>query len=184
MERLATLVPAGSLRQLQVGLNSEEITAYMQQQREGDWGARRTLYVRERIEDQIEWYGRKATQNNRYARLWFLAALATQIAAAGFACQLILRPESHWNLISFFTTVAASSVGWSQAKRHEELQTTYQLAVGELIEIKESQVATGGTEAEFVEAIVSGEGAISREHTVWQAKCGAAPKRRIRPTSI
>jgi membrane protein implicated in regulation of membrane protease activity len=106
------------------------------------------------------------------------------MCTAVFAFQLILHLESHWNLISFFTTVAASSVGWTQAKRHEELQATYQLADDELIEIKESRITTAGTEAEFVEAIVSGEGAISREHTVWRAKCGVSPKRRIRPNGV
>jgi SMODS and SLOG-associating 2TM effector domain 3/SMODS and SLOG-associating 2TM effector domain 1 len=184
LETLPRLLPTSVIRQLEMGAEGEEITEYMRQIRNSNWEQRRQEYLEMRLDDQVRWYGERARLNKRRAQSWFWAALLTQVASACFAVQLIIRPESHWNLISFFTTIAAASVGWSQAKRHEELQTTYQIATEELAEIRQAEVATAETEDDFLHAVASSEGAISREHTVWRAKCGVLPRRSLRSKAV
>jgi hypothetical protein len=104
--------------------------------------------------------------------LWL--SLGSQVGAIVLAC--VVLGGSEWNLVPFFTTLAASAVAWSQAKRFDELRTSYREAHDELERIRDGRALTARSEAEFVVAVREGEAAISREHTMWVAKSGVVDR--------
>ncbi len=66
--------------------------------------------------------------------------------------------------------VAASSIlTWLQAKKHNELSSSYSLTAHEIILIK-SETSRIESEEDFSEYIINCENAFSREHTQWFAR--------------
>jgi hypothetical protein len=145
----------------------EIITPRMRELRMLPWKERWDLYLRGRLEDQVRWYDRKARQNAHRATQFARAALATLAVGVGMALLRVIVPEI--NLVGSLTTIAASVVAWSQTRRYDELAASYAAAHGELRQIHaQGQQVT--TEQEFARVVADGEGAISREHTMWVAK--------------
>lgn len=101
-----------------------------------------------------------------------MLSIVAQMAAI-VAAYYVLRSNGKINFVPLMTTVAASFVAWSQAKNFDELRESYRMANDELCLIKDEQVLRAATEAEFLEAVVNSEGAISREHTMWAARSGS-----------
>ena len=65
--------------------------------------------------------------------------------------------------------VASSILTWLQAKKHNELSSSYSLTAHEIILIK-SEVNRIENEIDFSEYIMNCENAFSREHTQWFAR--------------
>jgi hypothetical protein len=149
-----------------------EITQRMRDTRKYSWEKRRDFYVASRLDDQIKWYMGKAKYNARRSRQWLWLSIVAQLVAI-VAAYFALRSHAHWNFVPFLTTVAASCVAWSQAKNFDELSESYRMAKEELRQIKDEQISQAATEAEFLDAVVNSEGAISREHTMWAARSGS-----------
>ncbi|MGA8222925.1 MAG: DUF4231 domain-containing protein [Candidatus Acidiferrales bacterium] len=149
-----------------------EITQRMRDTRDFGWEKRRDFYVASRLNDQIKWYLGKARYNAGRSQLWLVLSIVAQIAAI-VAAYYVLRSNGKMNFVPLVTTVAASCVAWSQAKNFDELRESYRMANDELCQIKDEQVLRAATEAEFLEAVVNSEGAISREHTMWAARSGS-----------
>jgi hypothetical protein len=150
------------------------ITAQMRVARSQPWQTRRDLYLQDRLEDQIRWYLGKSNYNAKWAR-WMLGwSLVSQVLA--IALTIAVARGSEWNLVPFFTTLAASAVGWSQVKRFDELRKSYREAHDELERIRDSRALSARSEADFVAAVRDGEAAISREHTMWVAKSGVVDR--------
>jgi hypothetical protein len=66
-------------------------------------------------------------------------------------------------------TLAAGFSAWTQAKRHDELQTSYAVAADELTNL-EAKVELCTSETELLAHVEDVEEAISREHTMWRAR--------------
>lgn len=133
-------------------------------------GARREIYVRDRLENQAEWYRRKAIAHRRAARRWFWASLVTEALAALLAVLSVLTPqEIDDNVVGFLAAVAASFTAWSQVQRHDELTKSYAVACQELLGIV-TMASDVMSEADLSALVRDGEAAISREHTMWVAK--------------
>jgi hypothetical protein len=161
--------PAIQQRVARAGGLGSEVTDQMRATRSAPWTERRVLYLEARLDDQIGWYGSKATGNGRASRALVGVSLVLQIAAIAASVFLAMNPESEVDLVGVLTTAAASAVAWAQARRYDELKTTYRLAHDELVQIR-ARMASTATEDEFRDAVLDGEGAISREHTMWVAK--------------
>lgn len=161
--------------------NGADVTAAMRATREATWTERRQRYFDERLDDQINWYGAKAAFNARRARLVRLLSFLLQIVALGNAIWLLMEPSSVWNLVGVWTTLAASVIAWSQARRYDDLQVSYAMAHQELEQIRR-RAEEAATEDEFIDAVVAGEGAVSREHTMWVAKSGTRINDAPRPS--
>ncbi len=80
-------------------------------------------------------------------------------------------PPLDRTLSTFLVAVAAAFTAWAQIGRHDELRTSYALACQELLTIK-SLAANVTTQEDLNNIVFDGEGAISREHTMWIAKRG------------
>lgn len=80
-------------------------------------------------------------------------------------------PNPWINVVGVFAAVAAAATAWSQLGRHDELTKSYGLAARELATI-EDLARRAAAETDLQDAVRNGEGAISREHTLWIAKRG------------
>lgn len=67
--------------------------------------------------------------------------------------------------------MAAAFTAWTQLGRNDELRLSYAIANQELLSIK-ALAAVVDSEQELAKLVRDGEGAISREHTMWIAKRG------------
>jgi hypothetical protein len=166
-----------------------QITTRMREIRARPFLARRDLYAKERLNDQVTWYQRKSEFNRQRARLWWRISAAAQTAAVISAIGVVFTANPWVNVVGIFGALAAAATAWSQLSRHDELVKTYGLAAQELATIEElTRAAT--TDADLIEAVRNGEGAISREHTLWVAKRGdptethiPLPREERRPTT-
>jgi hypothetical protein len=149
--------------------NAPAVTSYMRELRSSTLDKRKETYIRERLDDQIEWYSRKSRENGQTGRLWFWSLTGLQLVAAITAGVAAARGAFGLNWVSVGMTIAAAITGWSQAKRYDELAISYAVAAQELIQIK-SLVAPVSEEEAFRELVDQGEEAISREHTMWCAR--------------
>lgn len=144
----------------------DQITQWMRDSRADDFEARRALYRGSRIDDQIGWYGRKCSENERWANVWLGALVVVNLVGMTVA---ILRAIGlvEFDALGLVGTLAAVFVAWSQTRQHESLVAAYSTAYGELTIIRE-KVQQATAESWGVE-VQDAEDAISREHTMWQA---------------
>ncbi len=145
-----------------------QITEFMRQMRARPLDERQNAYLRDRVQEQLDWYARKMGANQRVAVLWFWIIVAVQAIALVLA---IIRVTAFitFSSISLLMTVAATLTAWTQVKRYDELTESYSLATQELSALH----ALGDTihgEANFQSFVLEVEGAISREHTMWLAR--------------
>lgn len=130
---------------------------------------RRKVYATARISDQLEWYSRKSAANAHLASRFFVALIIVNGAAVIFA---ILRMQ-FWSAAFWPTDVlvaiAASLLGWIQARRYTELSASYSLTAHEIGFILEDSELPR-SESEFSDYVGDVESAFSREHTQWIAR--------------
>jgi hypothetical protein len=150
--------------------DAQQITPAMRAVRGLPFHERRRIYLEQRLASQSAWYHGKAVANRRNARRWFWLSLIGQGAAALIAFTSIFEPQLPLaSLVGFFAALATAATAWTQLGRHDELSRSYALAYQELIAIR--TLAEGATsQASLAQVVNDGEGAISREHTMWVAK--------------
>lgn len=153
--------------------NAEQITPWMREVRQMPVKDRRDLYVKERLGEQAEWYAGKSEANRVVAERLFWASLAAQFVALALAIGRVAFPSAGISLVGPLLALAAAFTAWTQLGRNDELSKSYAMASQELLTIK-SLAGTVATEEELANVVRSGEGAISREHTMWIAKRGDA----------
>jgi hypothetical protein len=129
--------------------------------------ARRELYRRGRIQDQRDWYARKARWNEQRATRWSLAL--TALEAMGLAGAVLKATGTiQVDLLGLAGALVAAGVAWGQAKQHQTLASAYAVASQELATIG-ARIGRPSTEEEWAHFVDQAEGAISREHTLWRA---------------
>jgi len=146
----------------------DPISAKMVKIRNMSLKERFNIYRTDRVTDQEKWYCNKAEHNKKKARYWFIVTLVLHIIA--FVALLYNIKEPNLQLPIEVIAVGASSVlTWLQAKKYNELRSSYSLAAHEIVLIK-SEVTEINTEEEFSDYVINCEGAFSREHTQWFAR--------------
>ncbi len=160
--------------ELAVGFSSEysdkpQISARMREVRASGLENRKRIYLTQRIADQRSWYGSKARKSQIAESRYFVIILASQALALASAAYMISSPESKWNLIGVFSSLASALVAWLQVRQHEELAQSYAVAALELGFIEE-QASHVGNDQDFSGFVGDSENAISREHTLWSAR--------------
>ena len=174
IEELDAIREARSGLQYRVGSqddSAEQITSRMREVRQMPVEERRELYVKERLEDQARWYGKKSEDNRRLASRLFWAALVAQFVALALAVWRVAVPFAGLSLVGPLLALAAAFTAWTQLGRNDELRQSYALANQELLSIK-ALASTVDNEQQLAKIVSDGEGAISREHTMWIAKRG------------
>ncbi|WON93820.1 DUF4231 domain-containing protein [Sphingobacterium sp. UGAL515B_05] len=150
-------------------LRREVITQKMSEVRSLDILKRMEFYLRNRIDNQIDWYSNKADTNKQKYEGWFWAVIVMQFLAIVSIVFLIFYPSSSLNFVGIFTTLSASFFSWLQLKRYQENKEAYNTAVSELNLIK-NQAKFITTDDEFSKFVLDSENAMSREHTMWLAQ--------------
>jgi hypothetical protein len=148
-------------------LGGEQITEGMRRVRALGFEDRRTVYVAERVRDQLTWYSRRSGDHKRNADRWFVTGVVFEVAAIAAALALIFNARLI-NLIGVFSTVTAASTTLSRLRGDSEVAQRYALAAEELAMIQLR--IRSASEATFPDRVIEAEAAISREHKMWAAK--------------
>jgi hypothetical protein len=129
---------------------------------------RLAIYLSDRVQDQADWYGLKFIFNRKRATFWFGVSVALHLTAI---IMLLLRVQNpSLNLPVEVIAVAATAVlTWLQAKKHNELASSYSLAAHEIMLIK-GESGSVQTDPQLSDYVLSAEAAFSREHTQWVAR--------------
>jgi hypothetical protein len=149
--------------------SGKEITDQMREIRAKNVNEKKNIYLKERVQDQRNWYGKKAKYNGRREFFWFIAIIVTESTAIIFAFCMLNAQCNIFNPIALITTIAGVFVAWTEMKRFRELSQSYALAAQELASAESliSSVTDATTLTTYVDDT---ENAISREHTMWRAK--------------
>lgn len=150
-------------------LDGPQITIEMERLRKNPLKDRIDYYKNNRILDQQSWYANKASTNRRMVNKYFIALFITISVSIFFSVTRILYPTAPYWPTDFFVTVAAGLLSWIQAKRFQELSTSYALAAHEISLIRE-QADAPKTADDFSKFVGDAENAFSREHTQWTAR--------------
>ena len=131
-----------------------EITAKMNEVRARTAKDRLALYLKERLEEQWDWYDRNATKNQESGRRVLGMAVAAQAVACVLALILIYKETADFGGV--FATVSASALAWMQLKRYEDISAAYSTAAKELSGIG-SEVVEGWapTDAELSKFVIN-----------------------------
>ena len=148
----------------------EAITPEMDAVRSQPLEVRREYYREQRLRDQMDWYGRKATVS-KHAGSWWVA-LCIIVLLIGFVVSL-LKIVYHHELdrvaIEPLIIIASSILGWMQANKYNQLAATYTIAAYQTGLIL-SQIEEADTEDEFARLVDDSETAFARENNQWVAK--------------
>ena len=129
---------------------------------------RLSLYKEQRIDNQAKWYSLKSQFNKKRARQWFWVSVVLHATAIGFLLYRIKEPTLSFP-VAAVATAAGAVLTWLQAKKHNELNSSYALAAHEIVLIK-GEAESVKTEREISEFVINSENAFSREHTQWTAR--------------
>jgi SMODS and SLOG-associating 2TM effector domain 3/SMODS and SLOG-associating 2TM effector domain 1 len=148
---------------------SEQITPAMRAVRAAPLPARRAVYERWRIGEELAWYRDKSAWNQRRARRLTLAVLAFEVVGATGGLLRVAGIDV--NLLGVAAAGAAALGLWLQTRQHQVLAHAYAVTAQELSSIR-SLIRWQESEREWTGFVDDAEAAISREHTLWRAKRG------------
>lgn len=146
----------------------EAISGAMIDIRSRPWEKRLEVYVSERIDNQSLWYSKKSQLNKRLSKQWFVVSIVLHSLAILLLLYRIKEPSASLP-IEVVATAASAVLTWVQAKKHNELNSSYALAAHEIVLIKGESVSVTA-ENHLSEFIINSESAFSREHTQWVAR--------------
>ena len=146
-----------------------QITQKMIETRDLSLHDRVGLYEKERVQDQHDWYNRKARLNQQAATRWFAFLIALNIGALVFAATKVASPTTNYWPTDILVAAAASVMAWIQTKRFQELAASFTLTAHE-IGLLRIALPAPPTESKFSVYVGDAENAFSREHTQWQAR--------------
>lgn len=146
-----------------------QITRRMRDFRAQDTAVRRTEYLKDRIDDQRQWYASKASVNQTARETWLWRMMAAQFGAMIFAIVIVAWPDTDLALPGALAALAAACWGWLQLKQHQELSKSYAIAAQELGLIAE-RAQYIDTDDDLSSFVTDAENAVSREHTLWLAR--------------
>jgi len=169
LERFADLTREASSIKLSIpdSGETEQITDAMRAKRALPLADRRAIYLEQRIKDQVNWYARKATWNDKRASFWsFVLSAGTLI---GFVCG-VLKATGIVNvdLLGVVAAIVAAIAAWTQTKQHQNLASAYSVAAQEL-SIIAGRAKHITEEEDWARFVADAEEAVSREHTMWTA---------------
>lgn len=149
------------------GIN-DPISATMNGIRALSTADRLEIYKKQRIDNQANWYALKSLLNKRRARQWFWVSVLFHSIAIGMLLYRIKAPEFALP-VEVVATAAGAVLTWLQAKKHNELNSSYALAAHEIMLIK-GEALSVESESNLSEFVLNSENAFSREHTQWAAR--------------
>ncbi len=146
----------------------EPISEKMIEIRKLNLSDRFNFYRQERITNQAIWYTNKSKFNKKRAKIWFWTTVSLHALAILLLLYNIYDPTAKLP-IEVIAVASSSVLTWLQAKKHNELSSSYSLTAHEIMLIK-SEVNIIKTEDDLSEYVMNCENAFSREHTQWFAR--------------
>jgi SMODS and SLOG-associating 2TM effector domain 1/SMODS and SLOG-associating 2TM effector domain 3 len=140
-------------------------TTALQRLRDQDRRSRMEVYRIQRLEDQRNWYSRRAGDYQTTARRWQVAMVAFELAGVTGAVLKGLDVVK-LDLLSFCAAAAAGAAAWLTAGDYLATARAYSFAAFEL-DAALQQLDTIGSETTWARFVADAEQAMSREHTVW-----------------
>lgn len=152
-----------------IGSDGQQITTEMTAIRKLPLKERLALYHTQRVREQRKWYAKRAARHKRN----FAISLAIGISIYVVTILLIFEQIHSGSFRSFpteaFLLAASAMIGWTQAKKYNELASSYTLTAHE-IGIAEQNIEYITVESQLSAYVNNTELAFSREHTQWVAR--------------
>jgi protein-S-isoprenylcysteine O-methyltransferase Ste14 len=148
----------------------EQVTPAMRNLRAKPPVERRVAYRVGRIEDQRDWYRRKAKWNDERARRLRIVALVLEGVGILAGIVTVVGVVTA-DLLGIVAAAIAVVAAWMQTKQHETLARAYSVTTQELAAVR-SDWEADRSEVEWAAFVDEAEEAISREHTLWRASRG------------
>ncbi len=143
----------------------DELTPKMREVRAMPIADRLAFYRKHRLQDQIDWYRKKARINAKAESCWFIIILVAEGLAIAAAIWRML--DSHeYNPTGAVAAITACFIAWVQTKRFSDLANTYGVACRDLngLNTRAEHVHDEAQLQAFVDEV---ETAVSREHRLW-----------------
>ncbi len=147
---------------------SDVISETMIQVRKLPVNERLEIYLNQRVKNQADWYSLKSIFNRKRAQQLFWFSVVLHGIAIAILLYRIKDPSVNYP-VEVIATTAGAVLTWLQAKKHNELGSSYALAAHEIVLIKGEGLSVK-TEESLSDFVLSSETAFSREHTQWAAR--------------
>ncbi|MFE2422795.1 DUF4231 domain-containing protein [Streptomyces hokutonensis] len=149
-----------------------QITPRMRAVRAKPYAARRDLYLRDRLLEQLLWYRNKASRAYRSAARWSAVTAVLTL----FALVAALLPSAGAGLggadvAGLLSAAAAAGVAWQEVRRHGPLTYAHSLIEQDL-ETTRIAMSTTVTQGGWAEAVEQAERLMSPAHTEWLVRFG------------
>ncbi len=149
--------------------NFYTISDKMQNVRSMQTAEKLSFYNKNRVEDQLKWYRKKAKKQNLFFYLFSGIVGAFYLVIIIFMVCKIFEPSKEFP-IDLCSTIIAALVAWIEAKNYNDQASAYSLTVNEISIIHSTELTGQVAEEELSEYVINSENAFSREHTQWLAR--------------
>ncbi|MBO1335097.1 DUF4231 domain-containing protein [Streptomyces sp. VRA16 Mangrove soil] len=177
-ERLRELVKVGwdAERCGEQPAGAGQITPTMREVRCKPFPVRRDFYLRDRLEEQLAWYGGKSETARHSAALWNIVITLLTAGALGMTVLRAWRLHDT-DLTGLFSAAAAAAVAWNETRRHRPLTYAHHLIEQDLGELREAmlRIIPGEgerTEKQWAQMVAASERLVLPQHTDWLARFG------------
>ncbi|MGW1755936.1 DUF4231 domain-containing protein [Streptomyces mirabilis] len=154
-----------------VPVTSSTVTESMTRLRNSALAQRKEIYLKDRIENQLKWYGGKAQFNMKLARRWRIILITIE-GLGVTAAMLRVIDTIDFDLPGILAALLGAGAAWFAVRQYESLGRAYTFAASDLSTIY-ARLQLVSNEADWAQEAADAEEAISREHTMWRASRGA-----------
>lgn len=145
------------------------ITPGMRALRGKPFEVRRDTYIRDRVQEQHDWYRRRSAESRRGALLWqSLTVLGTLVALVAAVAKALEWGES-MDLAGMASAAAAAGVAWSEVRQFQPLVAAHALVAQEL-SASVFALRRITTEPVWAANVETTEDRVSPDYTAWLAR--------------
>lgn len=152
-----TLVPGAS--------SGSPVTQWMAGTRKSDLATRKNSYLKYRLLDQIDWYGKKVRENEKLEKRWSRALIG--VCFIGVGCALLeIMGTLAVDVLGVVGALSTSVLAWTQSQHFASLAHAYSITRSNL-ELLLPQFHNVN-ENNWPRLIDDVEDELAREHSAWQ----------------
>ncbi|BBC36701.1 uncharacterized protein SGFS_079950 [Streptomyces graminofaciens] len=173
-ERLSELRKVGweDVREDPADMGVAQITPAMRAVRAKPFAARREIYLRDRVLEQLIWYGNSAGQAHEASARWSgLTAALTSLALLAAVLRAFGVIDG-WDPTGLLSAAAAAGVAWQEVRRHRPLTYAHKLVEQDLDTLRIA-MSTTVTEEAWPDTVAEAERLVSPQHTDWLVRFGS-----------
>ncbi|MED7823204.1 DUF4231 domain-containing protein [Streptomyces chiangmaiensis] len=153
-------------------MGAGQITPRMRAVRAKSFEARRDIYLRDRVLEQLIWYGNRASRAHRASVRWSSVTAALTSLALLAATLRAFGVIGSWDFAGLLSAGAAAGVAWQEVRRHRPLTYAHSLIEQDLDTLRVA-MGTTVTEEGWAEAVAEAERLVSPQHTDWLVRFGS-----------